>query len=262
MNLTQVVAILGGWSIIAVAVVAFVSKLANERLLSRWRRAEQKELEQLRHALTDNRILLEKSLASMATGQGLLYRRRIAAVDRLWSAVLELRDRFSGPLFFYNILQPSEYDDDLKKAGSITAASVSDLDDKKISEVIKQTEKIESDRPYFGEMLWLRFFIYRAFLARLAILIVDGRKKSHIIDWREDPGIQQILRNVIDLKQLTQLLSDKTNPFAIRIALQEIENQILKEISLLITGKQSTLESLEIAKDLQASVAKLNPYGA
>ena len=261
MSLGYVVALLGGWSVIAIAIATFVGKLANERLLSSWRRAEQKELEQVKHVLQENRTLLEKSLGSLASGQDKLYERRAEAANRLWAAMLALREDLSGPPFFYSMLLPEEYMDVLQKGNAI-AASVSSLTDRQIMEANEKTKKIEADRPYLGEMLWLRFFIYRAFLSRVAHLIVDGKEKGRIISWREDSGVQQILRNVIEIKPLTEVLGDKRNPSSINMIVQEIENQILKEISLSLTGKRSTLESLEIAKDLQTAVAGLNPFGA
>lgn len=230
-------------------------------MLSSWRRAEQKELEQVKHVLQENLTLLEKSLGSLASGQDKLYERRAKAADRLWAAVLALREDLSGPPFFYSMLLPEEYMDVLQEGNAI-AASVSSLSGHQIMEANEKTKIIEADRPYLGEMLWLRFFIYRAFLSRVAYLIVDGKEKGRIISWREDSGVHQILRNVIEIESLTEVLGDKRNPSSINMIVQEIENQILKEISLSLTGKRSTLESLEIAKDLQIAVAGLNPFGA
>ena len=61
-------------------------------------------------------------------------------------------------------------------------ASIAGLSDDVIVAAVKPTNEIEAHRPHLGESLWLQFFIYRAFRARLAYLIVEGTRRGHIQD--------------------------------------------------------------------------------
>lgn len=261
MTFAEIVAVLGGWSVITIGVSAFVGKLVSERIFSKWRTDEQRQIETLRSALADNRLLIEASLSSMACGQNETQQKRLSSVERLWAAILELREKFSGTVFFYSILLPSEYMDSINKGGAL-AASVSKLDKDTISKAMASSEGLETYRPYLGELLWVKFFVYRAFLGRISYLIVSGKDRGHIIDWREDPGVKQILQNILSKDEFQKIITAKQNPSAINWAIQEIEGQILRDINVIITGKSASQESFEIARQLQNAVAELNKIKA
>ncbi len=140
-------------------------------------------LETLRSDLTSHRFLLEAAMKSQAFSHDLFHQKRIAAVERLWASVLELRGSLSSPVFFFGILLPSEYDSVFEKDDAI-AASIATVTDEAIHAALKPTSELEADRLHLGETLWFQFFIYRGFLARLASLIVQGKRRQHIPDWR------------------------------------------------------------------------------
>jgi hypothetical protein len=253
-SISKLVLLVGGWSAVLIAVSAFVSKLVTERVLSKWRRDEQREMEMLRSELTDSRAVLDAAIRGFASGEGLSHQKRIEGVDALWAAVLELRHGLSGPVFFYGILLPSEYDDVLQKDGAI-AASISGLSDSTMHQTLSSVSPVERQRPFVGETLWLRFFIYRAFLGRLAHLIVDGKRKGHIPDWRDDSGVGQLLGHVLQKKALEQLLQSKKDPTAINRALNSLESLILEEMSLITSGQRSSLASFENARQLRDALS-------
>ena len=108
MDPSALVALLGGWTALVVAVSVWLSRLASERVLSKWRRDEQSLAETVRAELGRSTLLLEAGIREFGSGQETIRERRVAAVERLWAAVLELRERLKGPVFFFGILSPSE----------------------------------------------------------------------------------------------------------------------------------------------------------
>jgi hypothetical protein len=256
----EIAALVGGWSVIVIGLSGWLGRLLAERVLSQWRRDEQVLIETLRSDLASNRLLLETALKSQAAGHDLFQQKRLAAVERLWAGVLELRECLSSPVFFFGVLLPSEYDSALEKSDAL-AASVAAVTDDMILTAIIPTRQLEADRPHLGEALWFHFFIYRAFLARLAHLIVEGKRRQHISDWRDDGGVRQLLSHVIPKDTLEALLNSKHEPIAINRAIDMLESLLLKEVSLITSGRRSSFESFENAKELQAALAGVRQNG-
>jgi hypothetical protein len=256
MSLEGLVAIFGGWSVVLLGISAWLSKLLSERVLSAWRRDEQREIETLRSGLADSRVVLEAAIRSHSAGQDLFQQRRLEAVDKLWATARQLREDLRGPVFFFSVLLPSEYDSQLAKGGAI-AASIEDVTEESILSAMQAANDVEIERPHLGETLWLKFFIYRAFLGRLAFLVLDGKQKGHIEDWREDSGVRQILSHLLTDETLASLLAAKNDPTAINRAVNALEGTVLEDISRITSGRQSSFESFENSERLREAVASL-----
>jgi hypothetical protein len=167
----------------------------------------------------------------------LVLQKRLSATETLWSAVLDLKERFSAVIFFYTILVPSEYDS-VFEPNSKTRDMIGSVTDELIGEAMRHAERVENGRPYLGDTLWSQFFVYRAFLGRLASLIVLGKRRRHVGDWREDNGIRQILGSVFEKGQLDAFLASTQNPHAINQVLDRLQNMMLNEISRISAGQQ------------------------
>ena len=167
----------------------------------------------------------------------LLAQKRISAGEELWSAVLDLKERLSAPVFLFTILHPSEFDSAFDENGR-TADLVASITDELIAESITRTRQVEKDRPYLGETLWAQFFVYRAFLGRLAALITIGKHRHHICDWREDSGVRQMLASIFPAEELESLISGEWNPHAIHNVLAKLESLLLVELGR-ITSDES-----------------------
>jgi hypothetical protein len=257
----QLVAALGGWAVISGAVAGFLSKLLTERLISKWRRDEKALVETLRAQIERSQALFQAAIGSFQAGQAAALEERLSAVQRLWRGVLEVRDAFSGVLFFFTILLPSEYDDALRRDDTL-AAGVKDLDDEVITEKMQRTLDLESDRPLLGEVLWLRFFVYHAFMGRLAHVFSRGKSAGHVEDWRLDPGIKQILSFVLPERDVEAIIgSPPQDVGALQRAVNQLESLILEEISQLASGARSSEDSFQRAKELREVVDRLGPFG-
>lgn len=122
---------------------------------------------------------------------------------------------------------------------------------------IRRVDPVEQERPYLGEALWLKFFIYRAFLGRIAHLTIQGKRSGHFIDWSSDEGVRQIISSVLPVETVQTALNGPSASLGIRRLADRLEWSILEEVSLILSGKRSAAESFENAKQLFEQVAKL-----
>lgn len=173
--------------------------------------------------------------------------------------MLELRQRLSKPVYFFSILLSGEYDSIRDKKDGTLAAAITSVDDDLMMAALKPSSNAELDRPHLGETLWLRFFIYRAFLGRLGVLIVKGKAARHIPDWRTDTGVRQLLSQVLAKDKLDAILGATTDPNAVNRAVNAVEGLMLEEISIILSGRRSSFESFQNAKDMQSAVANMPP---
>lgn len=162
--------------------------------------------------------------------------KRLSAAETLWSAVLDLRERFSSAVGFYTILLPSEYDSVFDE-GSKARILVAPITDEFVADAVRRADLVENDRPYLGEDLWSKFFVYRAFLGRLAVLIVMGKRRHHIGDWRDDRGVREILGSVLEEQEIEGLLGSKADPHALNRAVSRLQSVILSEIRRVSSGE-------------------------
>jgi hypothetical protein len=258
LNLTfrDVLVLLGGWTAVIAAVFAATNKIVTERILSKWRRDEQSLLEEIRHTLSNDRLLLEGAIRGSQQGQDASHQKRLAAIEHLWSTILKLRSEFGGVLFFFGILLPEEYDLVFKKGHERIAATIGNVNEDFLTAIMQAVGDIELDRPYLGEVLWLQFFIYRAFFGRLGYLVSKGKEQQHIENWRNDAGIRQLLSDVLPASSIEMLFGRKSDITALNRAFGQLESMILEEISLILSGRRSAFESFENAKELQRAVSK------
>jgi hypothetical protein len=242
-----------------VGISTWCSHLLSNRLISGWRHEEKVQLEGLKSSIANDRLVLESAIKSFESGQNLYQEKRLVAVEVLWEGVLRLRDRFSSPVFFFTVLAPNEYNDALKRGGAMSDV-IEQISDSLSTDAVKEVEAVEKARPHLGETLWSQFFIYRAFLGRLHFLIVKAKKNTRFDgDWRDDRGIQQLLRAVLTADEVDGLLKRQAGFLLIQTVVSSLESVMLKEISLITSGNRSSFESFENAAQLRKAIAALAP---
>ena len=247
----DIVLLLGGWTVIVTGIVSFISYLATQRIIRSWDIKHQRELEILRNNQAETQVLLKDTLSTISSSQSLLQNRRVEAVDRLWKAVLALKAYYSPVTFFFTIALPNEYKTAL--ANSTIFEGLRKIDDNYIVNYPEEVSNLEDCRPYLGENLWLHFFVYRAFLGRIAVLVKWLKEGKEIGDWRQDSGVQQHLKVAFEEDEFNALM--KSNPMEINYALNVLESKVLREISYIVSGRQSSLESFENSRELRKLLA-------
>lgn len=255
MTVTQIAAVLGGWSVLIVGASSYLSKLLNERLMSKWRRDEQSTIEELRNAFSRESRILEAAIRGAQLGQDASHQKRIAAIERLWSALLAVRASFTDVVLFFEIFLPEEYAGILNRKDAM-GQSLAGLSNESIVTNLQPIGNLEGERPHLGETLWSRISIYQSFMGRLAVLIVMGKQNGQIKDWREDRGVRQLLSVVLTEKTVDSVLGDRRLP-ALRWSISQLESLILEEISMILSGRRSAIESFENAKEVQRSLSQL-----
>jgi hypothetical protein len=166
----------------------------------------------------------------------LFQQKGFSAVERLWEAVLDLKKSFQLTLFFYGILLPSEYDSAIG-GNSAMSAALNATTEQSITDAGSRVEDIESLRPHLGDELWALFFTYRSFLMRLAHLLIVGKRKAHISNWREDQPLLEMLRRVIPSETLEGILLPKDDVSAVYRAESLLQSLILAKVQLITSRK-------------------------
>ena len=201
----EIALVFGGWATIVTAIAVWGSHLASKRIINSWDVKSQRDFAELRHIQSETQLLLKEISSTITSSQSLLQTRRLEAVDILWRAILALRDHFSFVTIFFSIFQPNEYSSAM--SNPTLSVGLREIDDNYITDCLKNIKDLESQRPYLGETLWLLFFIYRAFLARLAYLVTLLNEGKEIKDWREDTGIRHHLAAVFDKDEFEIVMS-------------------------------------------------------
>ena len=248
----EIVILLGGWTVFITAIIGFIANLTTQKILNKWNLKNQQDLEILRNNKLETQMLLKDTSAPIFTSQSLLQERRVEAVDKLWKTILVSKKYFSSVTTFFGLVLPSEYRTALDN--KVVSAGLSKVDDNYIENCPPIVFELENYRPYLGETLWLYFFVYRAILGRLSILINWLKEGKDIGDWRLDDGIQHHLRAVFDEEEFDNLL--KMSPLDIYYALNILDGKILKEASIILSGQKSSLESFENSKKLRELLLK------
>jgi hypothetical protein len=246
MTLTEIIALLGGWAVIVGGLVVWIGKLVSERVTLNWKEQQHKEMATLEAQLARDRLVMETAIFSFSSGQKAAQEKKIQAAEKIWKHVLEIRKICQSAIFFYSILKPSEYNEVFTKPK--IKAMISNLDDSVIDQISSNPENLESNRPFLGEKLWLLFFIYRAFLGRISLILVDGLKEGEIKDWRKDHGVHSLLKNILSNEQLTAVMVE--SPLAMHKAITLLEAMLLEEISFIISGEKASKDTFELAKKL------------
>jgi TIR domain len=170
------------------------------------------------------------------TSSDLLAQKSFAAVERLWDAVLDLKKSFGKTLLFFGTLFPSEFDSAIDGPGSF-GADLRAITDLTIIEAGNRVEDVESHRLYFGDDVWALFFTYRSFLMRLAYLLISGKRKGHIVDWRDDKPLKDMLSRVMPPETIKGLLEPKEDITAVYRAEGLLQSLILAKIQLITSGR-------------------------
>jgi hypothetical protein len=119
-------------------------------------------------------------------------------------------------------------------------------------QIAKLRLEIEDKRPFIGESLWFKFWVYRAFTLRLAFKVVRGRDGRKFYEWNKDENgnedaMFEILNFVLTDKELEVVIN--TGPRKEMGVPQRImdllERKMLDEMNEWIFGKRLINMSIE-----------------
>lgn len=182
------------------------------------------------------RSMLALVHSATAEGQKAAIEARMHAFDRVWKAILELRNKTGGITLFFDVLTSEEYKTLNKNKQFIEI--VGTLDNAKIQGMMPDPN-IEEARPYVGEIVWSYFFAYQAFNIRLVLLAWLSNLNdddNNKINWHCDTATRRVLAVALTPGELARL--DALEIGKISYARQTIESKILKSWWRLISGEE------------------------
>jgi hypothetical protein len=192
--------------------------------------------------------------ASFVEGQKAAMERKLSAVDRLWSCVVQFRSDLPAGLHVLDVMTADEYKG--TKDHPTFQKLAGDLSKESLVHLTTLTPDIEKVRPFIGEYIWAVFWCYQAILARILVLLQTGRTDAEKLEWYKDTGTRNLIKEVLMPAELAEF--DSTT-FGKRSWLQRrLESKLLGATHRIISGESFGAESLEQASLIQLRIDELN----
>lgn len=240
----------GSWGAVLLLLANLVVAGLGQWQLSALRRQEERQAADL----ASTRSILEMSVSQHSDGQVQVQQHRFDAALELWDAAIRMRNELGMPVFVYGILMPSEYDQVLLNPENQLAGMAALFPETEVSRLLTFTNDLEKHRPLVGEQLWLHFYIYRAFLGRLATLISLGIRDRHFADWRLDVGVRQLIGYVLPRETVDRLLDTTPALGDPQVVVSALEAVVLEDIRNILSGKEASKETMETALHIRAGI--------
>jgi len=267
----SVLFVLAVWLARQLLITRLTKSVENEfnQSLEKYRAELRSSEEHLKSALksreNDISVLRSSAIASLANRQTKLDDRRLEAVDNLWSAVIELApakfiSSVMGVIKFEEVAEAAVTNQKLREVIGV-------FDKGFDMKTFKHTVPPERSRPFISPMLWASYSAYSAILMQgvmRAYVITTGLGAKDFVD---DAKVSALLKSC--LPHQAEFI-DKFGPGAYHHLVDEIEDKIIKEMHLTISGVDSDEASLkqaakilELSNSLQAeSSMELRPKAA
>ncbi len=189
--------------------------------------------------------------ASFGEGQKAAMERKLSAIDRAWSSVLQFKASLSPVLTFMDVMTVDEYKG--AKSHPMFRELTGDLSPDKLARLAPQG--LEEVRPYIGEYMWALVFCYQAIMTRILFLLHLGRTDAEKIDWHKDAGTLSLIKAVLTPAELADF--EVTTFGKISWLQKRLEAKILARAQKVISGESFGAESLDQALLIQTRSAQL-----
>ena len=235
----------GGFGVVLSAIVVFLSKLLNDRIVHKWEKNSSQKLEELKGLISKNNSFVSALTQQFGRNFQKVQDKRIEATEHFWDRILKMKSSIPSVVHLcYQILIDEELnkktlDRTTSKFGSqISSLSLEDFS----SKLKKSYDEINHYRPFISEHLWLLMYAYQGFVGRTVYLLIDGYNRNEIKNWKSDSGIRQIVGTVLTEGELDYILKLKFQAYD--SMLQLLEAKILNELKRLISSEELTQNSL------------------
>lgn len=241
--------------------VKWFADRAAASLDARLRLTYDQQLERFRSDLSAHQGSISSAVGASVSANMALHARRIAAVEAIWNAILQIRQNTSTMLFGYQILVPSEYGLVVEKPelfGSITQAEM--------QRRLIDMPQVENNRPFVTPDVWNLFFVYQAFAYRSAWRAIEGvhvRDRLPLWDHDEEGKIDHTRKILIaTLSNDDIAYVDRFEIGAPQRALERLEAKFLSIAGASISGSHVADLSVEETKRLSeaARLAAAPPH--
>lgn len=184
--------------------------------------------------------------SATAEGQKAAIEMRMRAFDRVWKAILALRNNTGAITTFLDHFTVDEYKE--LKDHKTFVALVGELDDSRIQKMMPDLG-VEETRPYVGEVVWALFFVYQALNIRIVLLSWQASEKDeNKIHWYRDRYTRSLLEAALNPDELQKF--DSAQIGKVSYFRRVIESKILVHWHRLISGAEFGDEALKQAEKI------------
>ena len=184
--------------------------------------------------------------AALIAAQRAAAERRIEAAMCLWREVLRIRTVTLIVLGKLDLAGPSGYRK-LLDEGLMTESDCQTA----VNEVLENPD-IEEVRPLVGEVLFARFFVYRAVLGSICHFLFESASTRHTAPWTEAENIRRLLRVALTESEFEEFL--RLADGHVDWTRSRLQKPILADLGELIAGGHSKDEGLSKAQEILEAV--------
>jgi len=261
-TITDIILVLGGWTVITSSIIYFISNRLADRLNIKWKETADSNIAKLQSELNRNNNTLTSLISLYSTNYHQAQDRRIKAIETLWNNLLEFNNVIpnEGHLIF-NIFGDKEIEDywtrqtdnELYLAGLNALLNINENEHWKKFYSFRNI--IEKERPFLGEKIWYLYELFNSFTSRIAHLLLRGRNDRKYKHWHHDSFIKQIFDSYLSKQEVDYIYSAKIN--SLRLTLAFLENKLLQEINKTLSGETLSETAIERIKQFE-KVLKVN----
>ncbi len=197
--------------------------------------------EEVRKFNTQIQSTLSAANSAVVSGQRVSSEWRMKAASDAWKKVLQIRQYIPLPVTISDILSPDEYPTILTNPRIVTDAQ--DVQSK--IDAMMEIDLGEF-RPFIGEDLYGRIFLYRAIVGRMSMILQEGIEKGDVVFWFNEDGLRKRMSRIMTQDQLKELDGLEFGHFS--FVTSTIEGEILSYIQKIISGEISMHEGFEQAQ--------------
>lgn len=249
-----IIKLVGGLGVVISALFLFLNKLTIEKLKTVWQKKTQKELQEIKSALSLNNSSLANLQTNFVQHQQNVQNKRIEAIEYIWVAVLNIKKGIpSAVSLCLSILVDEEIKnetiDNPNKNGESLGQMVAKLDESKDTlPIVEPAENIDRLRPFINEELYSLFKTYIAIIGRITHKFIWDYKNGNLKSWKKDEVVVNQLSTVLTEKEFKYII-DKRCAFNDMTNLLEIK--ILEKIRTTVTGAELNSDSIAQIKRLE-----------
>jgi len=226
-------------TVISGGLLAFVAWLLRSWITERLKNAIKHEYDRDMEAY---KSVLSLVHTATAEGQRAAIEARLKAFDRIWAAILALRNHSGAITTFLDAMTVSDYA--RTKNNPQFQKLLSGIGATRL-EKMNPDLQVEEARPYVGEIVWALFFAYQAIHIRIELLITTGTD-TEVVNWYTDTANSAFIKAVLDASEAQAFESIQFGKIA--FFRRTVEAKILMHSKKLISGAQHGDEAAEQAQ--------------
>jgi len=189
-------------------------------------------LAKLTAGLEKEAVLVISANSSFSQGQKAAMGRKLAAIDKVWQSVLNLRNNSPQVLTFMDVITLEEHNTILEHENF--RSMIQDLSEEKIHSMALESD-IELVRPYVGEYIWAIHYAYQAITLRIVFLLLKCKIKPEKVEWFKDPGIRQLMKVAFSGDEIAEF--DKQEFGKVTWLRQSLESKLINNFNKVISGE-------------------------